>query len=204
VAVVDPGVGTTRRAIVMESTTGKAFVAPDNGLLTVAARDEGVQGIWEITNPAFMRPNASSTFHGRDLFSPAGAVLAAGHTVPSDAGAPIDSIARFMLPAAWVKNNIVFGEVLLLDKSFGNVWTNIQHSDMEGAFGGIPTGLEVSFGEVALTVPLTATFGDVPIGAPLAYINSRGHLAFALNKGDFGERFDISPGTLIAVKEEGP
>ncbi len=202
VGVVDPGVGTTRRAIVLESETGKAFVAPDNGLLSVVANAEGVRGAWEITNPVFMRPDASSTFHGRDLFSPAGAVLAAGQAAPKDAGAPVDSIARLVLPTAWIKNGIVFGEVLILDKSFGNVWTNIGRSRLEEAFGANPARLEISFGEIVLSMPFTSTFGNVPVGAPLAYINSRDNLAFALNMGNFGEQYDMFPGTLIAVKKE--
>ncbi len=202
VGVVDPGVGTERRAIVLESRSDQVFVAPDNGLCTLVALTHGIRGAWEITNPAFMRRDASSTFHGRDLFSPSAALIASGKASPEEAGAPIDSIMRLELPPVRIGNREVHGEVYLLDKAFGNVWTNIARANLEAAFGGMPARLDVTIGSATFSLPVVSTFGEVPAGEPLAYINSRGKLAFAVNMGNFGERYGVQPGNPVAIREE--
>lgn len=125
VGVVDPGVGTGRRAIVLATERGQLFVGPDNGLLSLVAADQGVAGIWEVANPDVMLPHPSATFHGRDVFSPCGAHLAAG-LPPAEVGPPLDEMVVLHIEAAHRDGDRILGEVMLLDKSFGNVWTNVS------------------------------------------------------------------------------
>ena len=216
VGVVDPGVGTERRAIVLRTARGQLFVAPDNGLLSLVARQEGVDGIWNVTNPAFMLPNPSATFHGRDVFSPCGAHLAAGKPVEEVGSALAEMVSIPIVDAQRFEDRLV-GDVTLLDKSFGNVWTNITRdmvtdlleNGLTDSAGG-PVRLQVAFGpapeddpslrRTPVILQLVETFGDVTKGSPLAYFNSRDHLSFAVNMGSFAASHDIVPGTRVEVR----
>lgn len=200
VGVVDPGVGTRRRAIVLETDSGQAFVAPDNGLLWLVAQEQGVRSIREITNPELMRPHPSTTFHGRDVFAPAGAWLASGKREPEEAGAALAELLPLHLSEPSFADGRMSGEVFLLDKAFGNVWTNIPRKLFNSAFPGKPDRLQVKVGSRELTLPLVATFGDVPAGRPLAYFNSRDHLSFAVNLGSFAATFGIQAGDSVQIR----
>lgn len=199
IGVVDPGVGTSRRAIVLETEDGLAFVGPDNGLFTLVEREHGTRGAWEITSRDFMRPNPSATFHGRDLFAPTAALLASGAARPNEAGGPAGEIIRLRLSTPAVRGESIEGEVLLLDKAFGNVWTNVPRRVFQGAFGDTVAGVRLSFRDTTLDLPIVSAFGDVPAGEPLAYFNSRDHLSFAVNLGSFAERFGLFPGAAFAI-----
>ncbi len=199
VGVIDPGVGTERRAIVAETANGQLFVAPDNGLLTHVLAEWPLVGAWEITNPAFAVEAPSTTFHGRDLFSPSGAVLAAGQYEPADAGPSAERLVTFEIPTSELRDGAWHTAVLLLDKAFGNVWTDLTRAELE-ARGPLPTLLHVWIGDTRLDLPLVATFGDVPEGRPLAYFNSRERLSFAINMGNFAAAHSVSVGQPVTVE----
>ncbi len=200
VGVVDPGVGTNRRAIVLETEDQRLIVAPDNGLAWLVARDHAIKGVWEITNSRFMRPSRSSTFDGRDLFAPSAALLASGKFAPEDAGPALEQLVRLDFPVPQVAADRVRGIVLLIGEPYGNVWTNIERSHMRKAFPQLPKRIRARVGDVDLTLPLASTFGEVPRGEALAYFNSRDHLSFAINQGNFAEARGIKAGMRVEVR----
>ncbi len=200
VGVVDPGVGTNRRAIVLETEDKRLVVAPDNGLASLVARDHGIKGVWEVTNSRFMRPNRSSTFDGRDLFAPSAAVLASGKFAPEDAGAAVEKLVRLDFPVPQVAADRVRGIVLVVGEPYGNVWTNIGRSDVRKAFPQLPKRIRARIGDADLTLPLASTFADVPRGEALAYFNSRDHLSFAINQGNFAAARHIEVGMRVEVR----
>ena len=127
VAVVDPGVGTQRRPIVIQTKQG-FFVGPDNGLLILAAEKQGITRIYELTNPQFMLPKVSSTFHGRDIFAPAAAHLLNG-VKPAEFGPEIRDVAKPEFAKVTRRNDVLVGEVLHVD-GFGNIITNINEREV--------------------------------------------------------------------------
>jgi len=199
VGVIDPGVGTDRKAVVIERDDGQVFVVPDNGLAAAALSGHRLVGAWEIEDPRFMAEHPSATFHGRDVFSPAGAVLAAGRASPHQAGVPVRELVGRTRAAPTFDGRTFSGTVELLDKSFGNVWTDLGRARLEEAFPTWPAHLRVRVGDHDLQVPLVRTFGDVPEGEPLAYLNSRDRLSLAVNQGSFAGRFGVQAGDPIRV-----
>jgi len=196
VVVVDPGVGTARRAVVARLDNGSFVVAPDNGVLTVLLGRQRGAVVREVTNRKLVRRDMSATFHGRDVFAPVGGHLAAG-TPFEDVGPVVEDWVKLELPEATQEDSQLVGEVVGIDRPFGNVWTNVpgdwlprQLKDRE---------LVVQVGELEFTLPLVATFGDVPPGEPLLYVNSRGRLALALNRGDFAATHEVTTGAEVRV-----
>jgi S-adenosylmethionine hydrolase len=190
--VVDPGVGTARRALVARSRRGQLFVLPDNGLLTLVAARDGLDGAREIANAAWLRPTSSATFHGRDVFAPVAARLAAGADW-REAGPPASDLVRLTLPAARAEAGGLAGEVVALDGPYGNLVTDVG-ADAVRALGYRPGDVvRVRLGARALVVPFVRTFGDVPEGQPLAYVDSRGRLALAVNRGSFAATYGVTP-----------
>ncbi len=194
-AVVDPGVGSERRAIAVRAG-GQTVVCPDNGLLTLFTREHPIEAAHEITNPAFMRADLSATFHGRDLFAPAAARLACGAPL-SEAGPAIEGgIVTIDVPEARREGETVHGEVLRIDR-FGNAITNVQRALLDGA-----TVTEVRAGKARLRA-LRRTYADVALGEPLALFESNGYLAIAVNGGDAGATLNLARGTAVTVTIEG-
>jgi S-adenosylmethionine hydrolase len=182
VAVIDPGVGSSRRAIVAKSKRGQYFVLPDNGLLTLIEERDGIAEAREITNSAWMiGEKLSSTFHGRDIFSPVGAHLARGDDW-TGVGPVVSNLARLDLAAARIQNGVLEGEIIAVDGPFGNLITNID-AELLGKLG-FSIGDTVTFEipKKAYHMPFVRTFSDVPVGKPLLYIDSRGYLAIAINQ----------------------
>jgi S-adenosylmethionine hydrolase len=192
VAVVDPGVGTARRPIGLRTGRGDILIGPDNGLLTPAASALG--GIAEaraLENRAWMLPRTSSTFHGRDVFAPVAAHLAIGGAF-ADVGAELDpaSLAIIDFPAPVVGPNLVDTTIIYID-SFGNLRLSGEPDDFTRAFGDEPgAAFAVEFdgldgqGSTRELAGWSRTFGDNPVGAPLLYEDSFGHLSYAHNQAD--------------------
>ena len=208
VSVVDPGVGTERRAIVARTRSGHYVVTPDNGTLTWVADIIGIEAI-RIIDPARHRlrgSDQSHTFHGRDLFVVVGARLAAGQITLNEVGPPADPvIVRLNLPAASRMTDGVRATVIGIDKPFGNIWTNASSTLLDSArmTSGDSVSVTVRRGARLLfrgTIPYASTFGAVPKGKPLAYLNSLLDLALALNQGDFASRYEIAPGDVVEVR----
>jgi len=201
VAVVDPGVGTKRRPILVEAERG-FYVGPDNGLLMLAAEREGIRHVYVLSNPRFMLPRVSKTFHGRDVFAPAAAHLARG-CEPSDFGPEIKDyvVPKFAKPRL-TKDKLV-GEVLHVD-DFGNVITNVSGVELERAGVREDAMLRLRFKDRAVKLRFCSTYGDVPVGEPLALIGSHDFLEVSVNQGNASQRLGAKVGGAVAVLfEEG-
>jgi S-adenosylmethionine hydrolase len=201
VAVVDPGVGSTRKAIIAQSKVGQFFVLPDNGLLTLVADRDGIAAAREITNPAWMIGAAlSSTFHGRDIFSPAGAHLARGDDWTT-AGPVVDvgKLVRLQIQSATIDAAGLHGKVLGVDGPFGNLVLNIPAEVFARLGYAIGDQVPVVLGGHEYRFPLVKTFSDVAVGAPLFYIDSRGRLSLGINQRNFSETYKISAGTGLVI-----
>jgi S-adenosylmethionine hydrolase len=203
VAVVDPGVGTSRKAVIVKSKKGQYFVLPDNGLVTLVLDRDGLDHAREITNTSWMIQAAiSSTFHGRDIFSPVGAHLAMGWDYTL-AGPEVAQLVRLTPKVATVTDKGAAGDVIGLDDPFGSLITDIRGDDMKKL--GYTFGDRITFqlNKKFLTLPYGKTFMDVPVGEPLLYIDSRGRLGVAVNQGDYSKKFDIKPPAEIFVPRKG-
>lgn len=192
-AVVDPGVGTDRRMIVA-SVAGQWFVLPDNGLLSVVARNHAPSGIWEIANPAIRRPKVAPTFHGRDIFAPAAAHLLLGRD-PAELGPTRTKFVSLHNFQATRDDDGFIGEVIFRD-SFGNLITNI-HSDW---FGEVPRDgwiVEVAGSRVE---GLGLTYAERPPGSLVALVGSSGWVEVSVVNGDAGRLLTAGPGTTIWMR----
>ena len=193
VAVVDPTVGSSRKAVVVKSKREQFFVLPDNGLMTMVGDRDGVEAIREITNPDWMiGAKISSTFHGRDIFSPVGAHLARGDDW-TQVGPPIKELVRLDLKPATVDDKGLTGEVIALDGPYGNLITNITADDFLRLGYQRGDTLKVTIAGREVEMPFVRTFSDVPVKQPLLFIDSRGRASFALNQASFATAFDITP-----------
>lgn len=202
VSVVDPGVGTARRSVVMRSDNGLYFVTPDNGTLTLVADRLGVSALREIDESVNALPGVQSshTFHGRDVYAYTGARLASGQITFEQVGPKLaPAVVRLSYHVAKLDGDTLEGTIPVLDPEYGNVWTNIPPALAEKL--GLELGERATLGifegprpVVELELPYVRTFGDVPKDAPLLYVNSVGRLAIALNQGDFAARYGIHAG----------
>ncbi|HVN21165.1 MAG TPA: SAM-dependent chlorinase/fluorinase [Dongiaceae bacterium] len=205
VVVVDPGVGSTRKAIVAHSKKGQYFVLPDNGLLTLVEQRDGIDGVREITNTAWMiGSKLSSTFHGRDIFSPVGAHLARGDdwtTVGPEI--PVKDLVRLDLKMATSNDRRLDAMVIATDGPYGNLVTNVDGAEFLKL--GYQRGQEVSvrIGDKPLKIKFVKTFSDVPVGDPLLYIDSRGRLGLAVNQRSFAATYDIKPPAPLTIPRAG-
>ena len=202
VVVIDPGVGSTRKAIVVKSKRGQFFVLPDNGLITMVADRDGVDGIRNITNSDWMiGAKISSTFHGRDIFSPVGAHLARGDDW-TNVGPELKEFVRLDLHPATINERGLAGEVIALDGPYGNLVTNISAEDFLKLGYQHGDSLKVTIGSREIQLPFVKTFSDVPLKQPLLYIDSRGRASFALNQSNFAAAYSIQPPQAIFIPQK--
>jgi S-adenosylmethionine hydrolase len=202
-AVVDPGVGTSRKALVVKSKKGQLFVLPDNGLITPVADRDGVESAREITNPSWMAGDKiSSTFHGRDIFSPTAAHLAAGDDWKL-VGPEVKDLMRLRPRTATVDLKGITAEVIALDDPFGSLITDIQGDDFKKLGYGLGEKVPLKIDKKPYTIPYVKTFMDVPLGQPLLYIDSRGRVGIALNEQDFSKVNKVSPPAPVFIPRKG-
>jgi S-adenosylmethionine hydrolase len=193
VVVVDPGVGSSRKAVVVKSKRGQFFVLPDNGLMTLVEDRDGIEGAREITNPDWMiGAKISSTFHGRDIFSPVGAHVARGDDW-TQVGPEVKELVRLNLQPAHLDENGLAGEVIATDGPFGNLVTNIGADDFMKLGYRRGDRLKVTIAGQAVALPFVKTFSDVPLKQPLLFIDSRGRVSFALNQASFAAAYKVQP-----------
>jgi S-adenosylmethionine hydrolase len=195
VGVVDPGVGSARKAVVVKSKREQYFVVPDNGLITLVAQRDGLEAAREIKNPAWMIGRAlSSTFHGRDIFSPAGAHLARGEDW-TGVGPELDvaKLVRLELAAVQLDERGLQGEIIASDGPFGNLVTNISGEQFLQLGYGTGETVPVRIAENTIDLPFVRTFSDVALNKPLLYIDSRGRLGLAINQGSFMDYYKLKP-----------
>jgi S-adenosylmethionine hydrolase len=204
VGVVDPGVGSTRKAIIAKSKVGQYFVVPDNGLLTMVADRDGIEAVREITNPNWMiGSKLSSTFHGRDIFSPAGAHLARGDDW-AEAGRQLDvkDLVRITVDTATVNEFGLHGEVIGTDGPYGNLVLDIPQATFAQLGYQLGDTVKVMLDGKSYDIPFHKTFSDVPEGKPLFYIDSRGRLSLAVNQGNFQEIYRVSPQARLYIPKK--
>lgn len=203
VSVIDPGVGSSRKSVVVKTVTGHYVVTPDNGTLTFVEESLGVAEVREIDEARnrLKNSNASYTFHGRDVYAYTGARLAAGVITFEEVGKKLaPHIVRLAHQKPVIQqNNVVKGNIDILDVQYGNVWTNI-HQDMIDSLG-IQHGDRVYVKIMNLTslvyegeVMYGKTFSDVQEGYPVAYSNSLLDFSLAINRGNFAEKYQVKSG----------
>jgi S-adenosyl-L-methionine hydrolase (adenosine-forming) len=205
VTVIDPGVGSTRKAVVVKSKRDQYFVLPDNGLITLVADRDGIAGAREITNPSWMRREAiSSTFHGRDIFSPVGAHLAQGEDW-TQVGPELEvkNLVRLNIPVAKKEEKGIAGEIIALDDPFGSLISNIEGKDFLSLGYALGDKVSVTLGERQMVLPFAKTFSDVPVSEPLLYIDSRGYVGLAVNQRDFARTYNVKPPLPLFVARNG-
>ena len=199
-AVVDPGVGTDRRAIAAETPWGY-FVGPDNGLLSPAvAMVGGATEIVSIENPEAMIPSPGETFHGRDVFGPAAALLASGDASLGDLGPTIpgETVMPMMLPLTDTEGDVITGEAWWVDR-FGNVETNISPEEL--VLAGLSQGdnVTVKVGATLHTLPWATSYGEVEEGEALLHVDSVGLMALAVRGGRADEDLNVGEGVAVSV-----
>jgi S-adenosylmethionine hydrolase len=196
-AVVDPGVGTARAPIAIETRAGARFVGPDNGLLWLAANQAGIKRIVKLTSPRHRLTNVSATFHGRDIFAPAASYLWRGTPI-SALGPALRSIVQLDLPRPVDSARELRGEVIYVD-GFGNLVSNIDRQTAE-QFGSRfrHKSLSVRIKRGA-TMRLLDAYGDAPKGVPLAIFGSFGLLEVAVRDGNAAAHFAAGPGSSLSL-----
>ncbi len=209
VGVVDPGVGTVRRPVGIRTGRGDVLIGPDNGLLPAAAdRLGGIVEVRALENPAWMLPRVSATFHGRDIFSPMGAHVAAGGRF-EEVGPPIDAatLIQIPFPEPAVRDGGLDTAVVYVD-SFGNLRLAGDPDDLAAAIGPLQSGrrVRVEFGAgdgsapIVEVVPWATTFGEVQAGSPLLYADSFGELAYADNQSNVAARLSIGVDRAVRIE----
>lgn len=202
VSVVDPGVGTERKSVVLKTNSGHFIVTPDNGTLTLVAESLGIAALREIDEATNRRKDSqkSYTFHGRDVYAYTAARLAAGAISFEQVGKSLPlSVVKIQYQQATISGNVIKGTIPILDVQYGNVWTNIP--------GDLFNQLQLKFGDKLHVrifkdgkqvytgiLPYDQTFGAVAKGKPLAYLNSLLQLSFALNQSNFAAVYKIASG----------
>jgi S-adenosylmethionine hydrolase len=197
--VIDPGVGTSRRSIVVKTNRGQYFVLPDNGLITQVVERDGIAGIREIANPHWLLTgSSSSTFHGRDVYSPVAAHLAHGEdwTLLGPARA---QVTRLDIPRAVTDSSGINGLVVALDGPYGNLVTNIEGEDFRKLGYLFGDTVRVAVGTTEFQVPFVATFGAVAAGKPLLFVDSRGLVSLAINQGNFAKKNGVTPPASLTI-----
>jgi S-adenosylmethionine hydrolase len=194
VTVVDPGVGTKKRPILIQ-TKHYFFIGPDNGVLVLAAENKGIEHIYEISNRKLMLPKISNTFHGRDIFAPAAAHLADG-TQPSEFGQEIDDIVTPEFAKIIRRKNMLVGEVLHTD-NFGNIITNIGEKEL-GPISAKGT-VDIKLKNARLKLKICKAYAEAKPQEPLAVIGSHNFLEISVNQGNAAQSFKAKIGDRITL-----
>jgi S-adenosylmethionine hydrolase len=201
--VVDPGVGTSRKAVIVKTKKGQYFVLPDNGLITPVIERDGLDSAREITNTGWMlQPQVSSTFHGRDIFSPAAAHLAEGWDF-SMAGPVVPQLVQLTPRLSSSSERGIDGDIIGLDDPYGSLVTDIQGEEFKKLGYVLGDRIIVQLNKKPFSVSYAKTFMDVPVGDPLLYVDSRGRIGLALNQGDFSRVNKIIPPGTIFIPRKG-
>ena len=203
VGVVDPGVGTERRPVGIRAGRGDVLIGPDNGLLVEpAAALGGAVEARELANRGLWLPETSATFHGRDIFAPVAARLAAGSARFEEIGPPVDLASLVHLPAtpAEITQGVIAASVIYVD-SFGNLRLSAGADAIVEAFGPIEAGtrLLATIGQARMEVTFAPSFGHVASDAPLLYRDSSGNLAMAINGGDLAGSLGVARGVPVQL-----
>jgi S-adenosylmethionine hydrolase len=201
VGVVDPQVGTERRAVALGTADGRILVGPDNGLLSLAwERCGGIARAVDVTRSAHRLEPVSATFHGRDVFAPVAAQLAAGAEL-GDAGEPLDpeTLLRLELPAPREEGRTLVAHALIRDR-FGNVTLDVDHERLSGSGLTLGARVEVEVGDRRRLATYAHTFADVAPGELVVYEDAYRTLAIAVNRGDAAALLGVEPDTEVRLQ----
>jgi hypothetical protein len=203
--VIDPGVGSKRKAIIAKSRVGQYFVLPDNGLLTLIQDRDGIVEAHEITNPAWMIGAAiSSTFHGRDIFSPAAAHIARGDDW-TQAGPALDvtKLVHLDLRDATIDDaGLLHAKAIGTDGPFGHLIFNVPAATFTSLGYKIGDLVPIELAGKHYAFPFVKTFSDVPVSKELFYIDSRGRLELGINQGNFSETYKLGEGVELTISKK--
>lgn len=204
VSIIDPGVGSDRKAVVVKTINGQYVVTPDNGTLTHIKRYYGIEEIREIDESINRLPNSceSHTFHGRDIFAYTGARLASGVISYEQVGPSLEvsSIVELNLKESAIEDGIITGIIDIVDRPFGNLWTNVRSAQFRQLAKSYGDAFEVTIGTNGRKIYKSImtyghSFADLRVGEPLLYVNSLGNVGIAINQGSFADAYRIGTGT---------
>jgi hypothetical protein len=199
VAVVDPQVGTDRDPILLETARGKFYVGPDNGLFTRVLAREGFSKAWKLDKPEFFRSgDMSRTFHGRDIFGPVAAHLAAGSD-PERLGTPIKTLILLPDKEPSFSGGLITVQVLHIDR-YGNVILNLPGGNDLAAKLKEGNLVKISIGKESYSAPLVKTYGEVEKGRLLLLYGGSGLLEIGMNQGSAARQLKVEPGASIYLK----
>jgi len=200
-AVVDPGVGSERRAVAIRGESGRVYVGPDNGLLAIAADADGIEEARSLTNARYHLEAVSRTFHARDLFSPVAAHIAAGASF-ADLGDEVDpaTLVRLALPAPTVAEGELWATVVGVDR-FGNLGLNVTSAEITAL--GLVSGdrVEIGFALTPYYAVVGQTYADAPRGDLILYEDSYGAWAIAINGGNAAALTEAATGDEVRIKQ---
>ena len=208
VSVVDPGVGSSRKSVILKTKTGHYFVTPDNGTLTLIAKSLGIEAVREIDEKVNRLPGSgeSYTFHGRDVYAYTGARLAAKKITYAQVGPVLpNKVITIDFQQPVIENGVIKGNIPILDVQYGNVWTNISEQLIKQA--GIKYGdkVQVTIFEKGVkkysgSLLFVTTFSAVPEGTALCYLNSLLNFSVAVNMGDFAKQYGVASGPEWSIE----
>jgi S-adenosylmethionine hydrolase len=201
VGVVDPQVGTERRALALRCQDGRLLVGPDNGLLSLAwAQAGGVDMAVDVSHSPHRLEPVSATFHGRDIFAPVAAHLAAGAEL-ADAGNPLDpaTLARVELPEPYPEGDALVAHSLTVDR-FGNAGLDVSHEDLAGTGLTLGGTVEIETGSERFLAKYASTFADVKPGELIVYEDAYRMLAVAINRGDAAATLGLRPDSEVRLR----
>ncbi|EGE2516716.1 acetolactate synthase [Shigella dysenteriae] len=202
VSVVDPGVGTDRKSVELKTKNGQYFVSPDNGTLTLVAESLGIESVRQIDEKTnrLKGSEKSYTFHGRDVYAYTGARLASGAITFEQVGPELPAkVVELSYQKAEATKGEVKGNIPILDIQYGNVWSNISDELLNQAGIKLNDTLCVTISEGSRQkyegkMPYVASFGDVPEGQPMVYLNSLLNVSVALNMDNFAQKHQVASG----------
>ena len=202
VSIIDPGVGSERKSVVLKTKSGHYIVSPDNGTLTLVAEHLGIEEVREIDEAKNRLRNSgkSYTFHGRDVYAYTGARLASGTISFQEVGPKLNpQVVRIDYQKAVIENGVVKGNIPVLDIQYGNVWTNIDQSLLEKLGIKVKDTLHVTIyheGKAVFEkdIPYVNTFADVAVGENMSYMNSLLQFSLGINQGSFSEKYKVNSG----------
>jgi S-adenosylmethionine hydrolase len=208
VSVVDPGVGTNRKSVVLKTKAGHFIVTPNNGTLTLIAASAGIEAVREIDETVNRRTGSekSYTFHGRDVYAYTAARLASGKITYEEVGAALpNEVVNIPYQKAVVENKKIKGTIAILDVQYGNIWTNIGDDIFNQLNIKLGDKLQVIIYQNKIkkyegTMPYCNTFGAVAKGKPLLYLNSLLQVSFALNMDNFSAVHKVYSGSEWTVE----
>jgi len=203
VVVVDPGVGTSRKAIIVKSKKEQLFVLPDNGLITPVIERDGLDSAREITNQTWMiQAPVSSTFHGRDIFSPVGAHLAAGWDYRL-VGPEVSDLVHLTPKVSTTTDKGIEGDIIGLDDPFGSLISDVPADEFKKLGYSLGDKVQILINNKPVILPYVKTFMDVPVGDILLYIDSRGRVGIAINQGNYSKKFNVETPSKIFIPRKG-